>query len=112
MQSVYFHRQLIFNFDLLSIGLSRVQYSRIGIIVRFLLVNGFQLFCGGVRENFRKSRLRSFFSLANLIFGLVLVLYSIFDHVTFFSMVGPEGLKVNYCAHVFTHATSITIIVI
>ena len=104
--------QLIFNFGLPSIGPSGVQYSQIGIIAGFSLVNGFPLFRGGVRAYFRKSLLYSLISLVNLILGLVIVLYSIFDPVTFFSVLGLGGLKVDYYTHIFTYATSIVVLVI
>jgi hypothetical protein len=100
--------ELATNFGLPSVGPSGVQYSQIGIITGFSLVNGFPLFrAGGVMANFRRSVLASLISIVNLGLGVFIILIAVFNPIQFFSVVGFVGLKVNYYTHVFAFITTV-----
>jgi hypothetical protein len=95
-----------------SIGPSGIQYSQIGIVAGFSLVNGFPAFRGGgLVANFKRSRFSSLVSLGNFFIGAVLVLAAMLFPLEFFSVLGVDGLKVDYYAHVFTFTLTVLVLV-
>lgn len=95
-----------------SIGPSGIQYSQIGIVAGFSLVNGFPAFRGnGVVANFRRSTFSCLVSLGNFFIGAVLVLAAVLFPAQFFSALGVDGLKVDYYAHVFTFTLTVLVLV-
>jgi hypothetical protein len=105
--------ELALNFGVPSIGPSGVQYSQIGIVTGFSLVNGFPVFRGRkVGANLKRSLLYWLISLVNLVLGAVIVLFAIFFPAQFFNVFALDGLKVDYYAHVFTFATTVLVLVI